>query len=358
MKILLAALVLLFMQTFLFGQTNNDWELTFSDEFEGTGAPDSKKWERQEYNRRNNNNGPDGYWSRQDSYLNGNGQLVIRVRTIGNQNGDADPYDFSVGALRSKGKFEQLYGKFEISCQLPTQSGWWVAFWMMQGNVGQVGNGGVDGSEVDIMEGFGWTDKINLAIHYDGYGDDHKSKGFNKIYPGIREGFHTYALEWFPEKYLFYIDGVQVWETTGGGVCNQPGYLKVTGEISTEDWAVNEWWANTPDTTFYPDSFLVDYVRVYQFPDSATGAIQMESPVLKVYPNPAGEVITVSAGASSFEQAASEILVLNAAGKVVKELKNVYLPVDLALQDFEKGIYGLMIHTNGKHQHHRFIKSH
>jgi beta-glucanase (GH16 family) len=356
MKILLAALVLLFMQASLCGQSNINWEMTFSDEFEGTGSPDPKKWERQEYNRRNNNNGPDGYWSRQDSYLNGNGQLVIRVRTIGNQNGDADPYDFSVGALRSKGKFEQLYGKFEISCKLPTQSGWWVAFWMMQGDVGKVGNGGIDGSEVDIMEGFGWTDKINLAIHYDGYGDDHKSKGFNKVYPGIREGFHTYALEWFPDKYLFYIDGEKVWETTGGGVCNQPGYLKVTGEISTEDWAVNEWWANVPDTTFYPDSFLVDYVRAYQFPDSATGAIKMESPVLKVYPNPAGEVLRISGITADTDEMQSNLSVVDASGQTSMTVSGVALPYDLSLIGLDKGIYCLLIETNGKKQQHRFIK--
>ncbi len=38
-------------------------DLIWSDEFDGTGEPDVLKWERQEYNRRNNDNGPDGWWS-------------------------------------------------------------------------------------------------------------------------------------------------------------------------------------------------------------------------------------------------------------------------------------------------------
>jgi endo-1,4-beta-xylanase len=240
--------------------------LVWYDEFNGTGIPDIEKWDRPEYNRRNNNNGPDGWWSRQDSYLDGNGNLVIRVRKINNKNSDADPYDYSVGAIRSKGKFEKLYGVFEINCKLPTRQGWWVAFWMMQGNVGSEINGGVDGSEVDVMEGFGWTDKINQAIHWDGYGDAHKSTGKKTEVPGIRDGFHTYTMVWNPEEYIFYIDGKETWRTQGGGVCNKPGYLKITGELSTEDWAINEYWSKDPAQAVYPDSFIVDYVKVYELP--------------------------------------------------------------------------------------------
>lgn len=357
-KIIVSCILLLVLFLPVRGQTANDWTLTWSDEFEGEGAPDPKKWERQEYNRRNNPAGPDGYWSRQDSYLNGLGQLVIRIRTIANQNNDGDPYDFSVGALRSKGRFEQLYGRFEISCQLPTQAGWWVAFWMMQGQVSRVGDGGVDGSEVDIMEGFGWTDKINFAIHYDGYGEDHKSKGTNKVFQGIREGFHTYTLDWHPDRYVFYVDGEQVWETTGGGVCNQPGYLKVTGEISTEDWAVNEWWANVPDTTFYPDSFLVDYVRVYQLPDATTGMQRSVVPWIKLYPNPAGGVIRVSGSSSNNTSLPVDLLVFDAVGKTIAAHHAVNLPFDLDLHPLKNGVYAMLINTGEKHTLLRFTKYH
>ncbi len=245
-------------------------KLVWADEFEGTGIPNPAKWDRPEYNRRANSNGPDGWWSKEDSYLDGSGNLVIRVRKIQNKNNDGDAFDYSCGAVRTKGKFEQLHGIFEINCKLPTQQGWWVAFWMMQGNVGSELNGGVDGSEVDIMEGFGWNNKINQAIHWDGYNDAHKSTGQKTDVPGIHDGYHTYTLEWHPDEYIFFIDGKETWRTTGGGVCNQPGYIKVTGEISTESWAINEYWSNNPANAQYPDSFLVDYVRVYEFRDKGT----------------------------------------------------------------------------------------
>ncbi len=245
-------------------------KLIWSDEFEGTGIPDPNKWDRPEYNRKNNANGPDGWWSKEDSYLDGNGNLVIRIRKIANKNSDNDAYDYSVGAIRTRGKFEIAYGKFEIRCKLPTQKGWWVAFWMMQGNVGSVENGGIDGSEVDIMEAFGWTDRINQAIHWDGYGTEHRVVGTQKYPSGIRDGFHTYTLEWYPEIYIFYIDGKETWRTKGGGICNQKGYLKVTGEISTADGFIREYWANDPKNAQYPDSFIVDYVRVYDLPKLQT----------------------------------------------------------------------------------------
>lgn len=238
------------------------WKLTFSDEFNESGAPDETKWERQEYNRRNNSNGPDGWWSKEDSYLE-NGNLVIRVRTIPNKNTDNDLNDYSVGALRTKGKFEQKYGKFEIRCKLPDKQGWWVAFWMMQGNVNSIDNQGIDGSEVDIMEAFGWGDKINQAIHWNGYGTEHKSVEKALMIPGVSDGFHTYTMEWYPEVYKFFIDGVETWSSTGGGVCNQPGYIKITGEISTEAWAIVNYWSREPNPESFPDYFLVDWVRVY-----------------------------------------------------------------------------------------------
>jgi beta-glucanase (GH16 family) len=333
-------------------------DLIWSDEFDGTGEPDGSKWERQEYNRRNNDNGPDGWWSKEDSYLDGNGNLVIRVRKIDNKNDDADSCDFSVGALRSKGRFEQLYGRFEIRCQLPTQPGWWVAFWMMQGDVSAVGNGGVDGTEVDIMEGFGWTNYINYAFHWDGYGDDHKSVG-KKLYPaGIREGFHTFAMEWYPEMYVFFIDGKETWRSQGGGVCNQPGYVKVTGEISTEDWAINSWWANNPANATYPDSFLVDYVRVYevgdyQYPVAIKPHSQNDR--IHLFPNPGNEQIIVEWDPSLFD-GMPDISIVDATGRVIRSFDRVQNQASLFIDDLSRGTYFLAIKQAETIDYRRFIK--
>lgn len=240
-----------------------EWVLSFSDEFDGT-TIDVTKWDKPEYNRRINVNGPDGWWLREDSYLDGNGNLVIRARKIDNLNNDNDPYDYSTGAIRTEGKFQQKFGKFEIRCQLPTQAGWWVAFWLMSPSVSNVDDSGEDGTEIDIFEGFGWTDKLNFALHWDGYGEEHKYDGKQLTLNGIRQDFHTFTLEWSEQEYVFFVDDTEVWRTSAGGVSKVPAYVKVTGELSTEEWAINELWSNDPEQGIYPDYFLVDYVRVYQ----------------------------------------------------------------------------------------------
>lgn len=245
-------------------ESSGDWTLTWSDEFDGTGIPDAKKWDRPEYNRKNNDSGPDGWWLREDSFLDGNGNLVLQARKIGNRNADSDAYDYSTGAIRSKGHFEQRYGKFECRCKLPTQPGWWVAFWLYSTGVTNENGSGEDGTEIDIMEGFGWTDKINHALHWDGYGEAHQSTGKMVTMPGIRNGFHTYVLEWSDSLYIFYIDSIETWRSTAGGISKVPAYVKVTSELSTEAWAIGGGWANNPRQAVFPDSFLVDYVRVYR----------------------------------------------------------------------------------------------
>lgn len=240
------------------------WTLTWHDEFDGTGIPDTRYWEQPEYNRRNNENGPDGWWLKEDSYLDGDGNLIIRARKIENGNSDSDPYDYSTGAVRTIDRFEQMFGLFEARIKLPTQPGWWVAFWLFSQSVGNEDDAGEDGTEIDIMEGFGWTDLINQALHWNGYGDAHESEGKRSTIHGIRDGFHIFTLEWYPEKYIFLIDGDTTWTTDAGGVSKVPAYVKLTGELSTEDWAINQYWANDPKTAVYPDSMVVDYVRVYE----------------------------------------------------------------------------------------------
>ena len=51
------------------------------------------------------------------------------------------------------GLFEQTFGYFEIRCVLPKGEGMWSAFWLLpEDSSHTVGNGGLDGAELDVME--------------------------------------------------------------------------------------------------------------------------------------------------------------------------------------------------------------
>lgn len=225
------------------------WKLVWSDEFNGEHL-DGAKWEKVgDWPRRG------ALWLKENAYLDGKGNLVIRSKKEGRK--------YSCGGVRTRGRFMHTFGYYEIRCEVPNEVGTWVAFWLFAGSVGRVGNGGRDGAEIDIFEA-AWRDedKVNIAIHWDGYGKDHKSAGWKTKTPGVNEGFHTFGLDWTPEEYVFYYDGKEIKRTSAGGVCRVPLYIKVTSEIGN--------WAGDIAKADLPDYFTVDYVRVYDV-DRGTG---------------------------------------------------------------------------------------
>jgi hypothetical protein len=93
MKRLLASLFLVLFvgacetQTFsALDEKSPEWRLVFQDEFSGRGRPDPDKWISKEYNRRPNDDGPDGWWDPTNAYLNGSGKLVLKTSVIENRN--------------------------------------------------------------------------------------------------------------------------------------------------------------------------------------------------------------------------------------------------------------------------------
>lgn len=244
------------------------WQLTFSDNFDGVrGAkPNLQKWQSENYNRRDNPNGPDGWWDADNVRLDGEGNLILSVTQIPNRNRDTDPHDFAAGMVSTKGLFEQRYGRFEMRGRLPRETGWWAAFWLFSKGAADVGKRGRDGTEIDIMEGFGGSDRLKHALHWDGAAAaprKPKSKDKTLTWPGISEGFHIFALEWSPEGYVFFVDDIETWRTDAGGVSRVPAYLKLTAEISSEDWAQTDLWAGPINPQAYPDAFIIDYVKVW-----------------------------------------------------------------------------------------------
>jgi hypothetical protein len=106
-------------------------------------------------------------------------------------------------------------------------------------------------------------DRINMALHWDGYGEDHMSEGEQFVIPGLSNGWHTFGLYWTPDVYVFYVDGEETWRTSAGGVSQVPAYVKLTDEVG--EWAGDIHEADLPDYT------LFDYVRVYDYAGGGIG---------------------------------------------------------------------------------------
>ena len=143
---------------------------TFYDDFTGSEL-DSLRWEKcPEWQRQDLG----GYWKNECTSVE-DSCLVIKALKKGNT--------LISGGVRTKAKFEQKCGLYKIRFKVEKASGLWYAFWLMTDKVSNIGNGAIDGGEIDIFEVLpndpwmpeGKKTYLNSALHWDGYGNAHKS---------------------------------------------------------------------------------------------------------------------------------------------------------------------------------------
>ena len=264
--IILAVLIIGTVMFFLFSQhpapalpgetreiEGRTYRLTFYDDFDGDRL-DRAKWSCCPEWKRGNIG---GYWSDKCTSLDGNGHLVLTA--LKDEKGV-----LRSGAVRSKGKFKQCRGYFEARCKLQSAHGLWTAFWLMCPEEMIVTGDAVSGAEIDIYESFDLDrGKINHAIHYDGYGKDHKCRAKEESRPDVYDGeFHTFSLLWTDDAYIFYIDGEEVQRFASSdpdypGCSTAAAYLKLSVECGT-------WAGKIVDEELPDEALTVDYVKVYE----------------------------------------------------------------------------------------------
>lgn len=166
--------------------------------------------------------------------------------------------------------FAQAFGYFECRVKFPKSQGLWSAFWLQSSNMRQVGNKGKDGTEIDIYESAflnNETSRMGHALLWDGYGKRAKVADYiGNLLQDLYDGFHTFALKWTPEYYVFYIDGVATWASEAGDVSRVKEFLRLTVEIDAGDGfgphgqEIGLFSHNNSEN----DDFEIDYVKVWQ----------------------------------------------------------------------------------------------
>lgn len=234
------------------------YELVWHDEFDGEEL-DRSKWE------------PWAPGPRRDAVnvgdaarLDSEGHLAISTRRA-ERDGQTI---YETGGVWTRGLYEPTYGYLEASIRLQSQIGHWAAFWLNCSPMGDpVGDPHAGGVETDIME-YHHRMRAGTAVqhnlHWDGYGKDHKSRGHEVGVQGLGEGFHTFGVEWTPDEYVFFVDGVETYrvrEKDGGAISRRGEYLILSLEVG--DWAGDIAGAELPD------GMVVDWVRVWQKPEQA-----------------------------------------------------------------------------------------
>lgn len=260
------------------------WQLVWSDEFNGSAnsQPNPANWtydsggggwgnnELETYCAWGDNSNPCNT-SSPNAYLDGNGNLSIEIQQ---PSGGV----YTSARMLTQGLQSFHYGRIEARIQIPGAQGMWPAFWMLGNDISSVSWPAC--GEIDIQEAIGADLNSGSSNLYDNHGSLH-----GPTYPGstsgynltailattnpMYEGYHTYAVEWFPGEIDFFLDGT-LYErqspldlSSGSGVwefdqSNNPFFILL-------NTAVGGNWPGSPDSlTPFPEYMSVDYVRVYQ----------------------------------------------------------------------------------------------
>ncbi|MGD0790517.1 MAG: glycoside hydrolase family 16 protein [Terriglobales bacterium] len=242
------------------------WKLVWSDEFDGPNgsAVDRSKWVLETGGEGWGNQELEYYTDRSENASVRDGNLVIKA--ISEKYTGAVTRNYTSARLKTLGKFSQTYGRFEARIKIPSGQGFWPAFWMLGDDIDKVGWPAC--GEIDIMENIGKEPAIiHGSIHGPGYVGD---TGIEAPYtlPGkqrFAEDFHVFAIEWDPDSVSFFVDQNLYVRRTRTNL--QPGWKWVFDKpfFLILNLAVGGDWPGNPDsTTVFPQTMLVDYVRVYQ----------------------------------------------------------------------------------------------
>jgi len=180
-----------------------DRQLIWSDEFNGApgSPPDAAKWVYDLGGGGWGNQEMEVYTdSRANSYLDGQGHLVIRAL-------EATPGKFTSARLKTQGKFAFEYGRVEARIRIPYGQGIWPAFWMLGADMQRKGWPAC--GEIDIMENIGREpDTVHATVHGPGYSGAHGIGAPFQIAAGrFADDYHVYAAEWTPDRIDFLVDG-------------------------------------------------------------------------------------------------------------------------------------------------------
>jgi beta-glucanase (GH16 family) len=238
------------------------WQLSWSDEFDGDGAPDPAKWVHDLGGSGWGNDELETYTDRPDNAVRRGGTLVITARreTFRGRDGIERPY--TSARLKTQGTFAQTYGKFEARMRVARGQGIWPAFWLLGESIGTAGWPAC--GEIDIMENIGKEPAtVHGTMHGPGYSGG-QAIGTPFSGPVFADDFHVFTVEWEPHVIRWYVDGVLYQTRTPADLPAGTRWVFDDPMFIILNLAVGGNWPGVPDsTTTFPQELVLDYVRVY-----------------------------------------------------------------------------------------------
>ena len=240
--------------------TAGDWRLVWQDEFEGPAGqlPDAAKWQFDVGTDWGNAQLEYDTDRPENVSLDGEGNLAITARQ--------EPYlgqDYTSGRIKTQNLFERTGGRFEARIRLPRGQGLWPAFWLLGADIDEVG--WPTCGEIDVMEYRGQEPSVvHGSVHGPGYSAGNAvTRRFYLTDSTFDADFHVFTVVWRGDAIDWYVDGERFQTVTSSDVSGEwafdhPFFILL-------NVAVGGGFVGPPDaTTTFPQTMLVDWVRVYE----------------------------------------------------------------------------------------------
>lgn len=241
---------------------NPNWTMIYNDEFNVDGVPDKTKWTVEPRPKGWINGEQQVYTdTTHDNARIKNGRLVITGKKDFPNGNTTEPW--SSARVISQGKMDFLYGKVEVRAKLPRARGSWPAIWLMPTTSAY--GGWPKSGEIDIMEHVGnnFGNVLSTVHTQNNNWTNGGHLSASRQIPDADTAWHVYKLEWSADTLRFIYDST---------VC----YTYANPHTDWKDWpfdqkfhvilnvAIGGGMGGNITEADWPDSMLVDYVRVYQ----------------------------------------------------------------------------------------------
>jgi beta-glucanase (GH16 family) len=240
--------------------TSANWHLVWSDDFnlDVTDGVDTTKWTPATSEPGTVNGDKQKYTARaQNIFHDDQGHLVLRgLHDFWRNNGTTYPY--TSARLQTDAISQLKFGRVEVRAKLPAGQGSYPAILLM----GTTGNWPQCG-EVGMMEQWGLDKSWLYCSTYSGAASDINQKVTFPNATTLSSDFHVYALEWYSDHMVFFIDGAQVARSNFDKT--SPFYTG-TFYIILEVAIGGTMGGTIDDAGGFPMDMVFDYVRVYSQP--------------------------------------------------------------------------------------------
>lgn len=265
----------------------DDWQLVWSDEFDGTGELDSIVWDNERGFVRNH----EDQWYQASNARRENGMLVIEARREHKDNPlfVADRVrgprrfrdwrrsrryiEITSSSVTTRKSFSFLFGRLEVRAKIPTAGGSWPAIWLLGKDAPWPSCG-----EIDVMEYYRIKDVPHILANACWGSDNHNAPVWNsKRIPfthftdkdnGWADKFHVWRMDWNPVSIDIYLDdellnSIPMHTAINGKLGNyenpftKPMYILLNLAIGGDN-------GGDIDFAAFPMRYEIDYVRVYQ----------------------------------------------------------------------------------------------